>query len=55
MALELAENYFDSLTDHAMTLIRILYYPSQKGPLDDVTAGDRRAYRSRMLYNSLPR
>jgi isopenicillin N synthase-like dioxygenase len=39
LALDLPENYFEEMTNGAMTLIRILYYPHQPGPLDETRLG----------------
>jgi isopenicillin N synthase-like dioxygenase len=39
LALDLPENYFLEMTHTAMTLIRLLNYPSQPGPLDESRLG----------------
>jgi isopenicillin N synthase-like dioxygenase len=39
LALDLPEDHFLPLTDRHMSLIRILYYPSQPGPLDERQLG----------------
>jgi isopenicillin N synthase-like dioxygenase len=39
LALDLPENYFDPMTDRPISLVRILYYPSVPGPLDERQLG----------------
>jgi isopenicillin N synthase-like dioxygenase len=39
LAIGLPEDYFGPMTDHHMSLIRILFYPPQPGPLDERTIG----------------
>jgi isopenicillin N synthase-like dioxygenase len=39
LSLRLPENYFRTMTNGAMTLVRFLHYPSQPGPLDKSRLG----------------
>jgi isopenicillin N synthase-like dioxygenase len=39
LALDLPEDYFASMSDKPMALIRMLYYPSQSGPFDETQLG----------------
>lgn len=39
LALNLPEDHFQSICDRPMTLIRLLYYPSQPGPFDESNMG----------------
>ncbi|MDB5394096.1 MAG: Clavaminate synthase-like protein [Rhodospirillales bacterium] len=39
LALDLPENYFDRMSDRPMSLVRMLYYPSQPGPFDESKMG----------------
>jgi isopenicillin N synthase-like dioxygenase len=39
LALDLPENYFEKMTDRPMSLVRMLYYPSQPGPFDESKMG----------------
>ena len=40
LALDLPEDYFDALTDRPLSLGRLLYYPTQEGPMDEALIGN---------------
>ncbi len=45
LALDLPEDHFASMSDKPMALTRMMYYPSQSGPLDPDAYGRRRPQR----------